>query len=305
MGLLCKLAFTLGAFWLVFRGVDVAQLTVMIQQQNHGLLIVSCLLIGLQIVLGALRWHLIVTALSRNGLVNLSAAQAFQFNYISVFFNCCLPSGVGADVVRVWLAKKAQLPLTTAIHSVIIDRIIALAALGILLVMTLPALGSIIGFHSGLSMALVMAGGVLSIWLFMHTERLLRRHQQVAAIRGLLHFADSIRLLGVHKKAAVVSIFYAIMSHVSYFICAYVLALSLSIDITLWQCIVLMPLVILAITLPISIGGWGIREAGMVGMLGLIGIPQAYALLLSIQLGLITILVSLPAGVWWLVHRKA
>ncbi len=72
---------------------------------------------------------------------------------------------------------------------------------------------------------------------------------------------------------------------------------------TVLQSIALIPLVQLATTMPISIGGWGVREAGMVGLLAMIGVPKAAALLLSIQLGLVVTLVSLPGGILYACRR--
>jgi hypothetical protein len=87
-------------------------------------------------------------------------------------------------------------------------------------------------------------------------------------------------------------------------VAGYALAGSLGLPLTLGESLTLIPPVVLATTLPLSIGGWGIREAGMVGMLGMVGIPRAGALVLSVQLGLLSVLMSLPAGVLWLLYRK-
>jgi hypothetical protein len=104
--------------------------------------------------------------------------------------------------------------------------------------------------------------------------------------------------------ASAISITLAAFTHISYCLSAYILARSLAIDVSAVQCITLIPPVILMTTLPISIGGWGVREAGMVGMLGLVGVSQAAALMLSIQTGLLSIIVSLPASLIWLAYRK-
>jgi uncharacterized membrane protein YbhN (UPF0104 family) len=56
-------------------------------------------------------------------------------------------------------------------------------------------------------------------------------------------------------------------------------------------------------TLPISIAGWGVRETAMVGLFGLIGVPNEGALVLSVLFGLIGIAVAIPGGVVWLASR--
>jgi hypothetical protein len=41
-----------------------------------------------------------------------------------------------------------------------------------------------------------------------------------------------------------------------------------------------------------------------VGMLGLIGVPQAAALMISLEYGFINIFFSLPGALLWLAYRK-
>jgi len=52
--------------------------------------------------------------------------------------------------------------------------------------------------------------------------------------------------------------------------------------------------VVLITSLPISIGGWGVRETAMIAVFGLVGVPSSAALVLSVQLGLLTMVVSTP-----------
>ena len=86
------------------------------------------------------------------------------------------------------------------------------------------------------------------------------------------------------------------------FVCAaiYTLARSLDIGISLLDCMILMPPVILLSLLPVSIGGWGVRESVMVFVLGLIGIASEQALLLSVLLGLAGMAISLPGWILWM-----
>src|SRR5258708_2827328 len=74
---------------------------------------------------------------------------------------------------------------------------------------------------------------------------------------------------------------------------------GLAILATLWDFIVLIPLVTLITLVPISIGGWGVREGALVVLLGGIGVPSAAALALSILFGLSSIVVSIPGAIFW------
>lgn len=303
VGLLIKLGFTLVAFWLVFRGIDVEHLRDILERQNHWLLLLAAVLIAGQIVLGALRWHLILGGLS-GGCSPIPIRETMRMYYISVFFNCCLPGTVGGDVVRVWLVKSDHVPLPLSINSVLIDRIIALAALGLLVVIMLPWLGHYAQFNTTPLMLLALAASVAGFWLLLRLERLLARWQEWRPVRWLLHFVAGVHRLLEHRQASLLSLLYAVVAHVCYSLSAYVLAQSMAIEVTVIQALTLIPFVALISILPISIGGWGLREASMVGMLSLIGVPQAAALMLSVQLGLVGIVISLPGGLLWLAQRR-
>jgi len=78
----------------------------------------------------------------------------------------------------------------------------------------------------------------------------------------------------------------------------------MEIEITFLDCFFLVPPVILAMTLPISIAGWGVREGAMIVTLGLVGVPQESALVLSILFGLGTMIAAFPGGIIWLFTRN-
>jgi hypothetical protein len=83
----------------------------------------------------------------------------------------------------------------------------------------------------------------------------------------------------------------------------YALALGLSIDVTLWQCLLLTPPVLFLSMLPVSVSGWGVREGAMIVALGLVGVSSARSVALSVSFGLSLIAISLPGALLWLLRR--
>lgn len=298
-----KIALTLAALWFVLRGLDFAAVGEMLENQNHALMALAAVFTALQTIVWGMRWRLILSTLAR-GAYMAPLTEMLKISYIGAFFNCCLPGTVGGDVIRVWLAKSEQVSLSLSIHSVVIDRMIALAALILLVLIMLPVLGKHAGIEPMAAWIAAAAAVLLGLWLIFNIERLLNKFTHIPIVQWLLYFVASLRLLLNRKRAALAALLYALAGHASYCLCGYVLARSLGIELSVLQALAFIPPVVLATTLPISIGGWGVREAGMVGMLGMIGIEQAQALLLSVQLGLISIIVTLPAGLLWLAYRK-
>ena len=66
-----------------------------------------------------------------------------------------------------------------------------------------------------------------------------------------------------HRGMSAMSVLYAIISHVCYCLSAWALAQSMDVPISMLQCIVLVPVVLLIVILPVSMGGWGVREASI------------------------------------------
>ena len=81
------------------------------------------------------------------------------------------------------------------------------------------------------------------------------------------------------------------------------LAVMFSLSVTFYQCVVVFPLVMLAALIPISIGGWGVREVSAVYLFSLYGVPEGESLQLGALFGISYFLLSLPGGLFWFVDK--
>jgi uncharacterized membrane protein YbhN (UPF0104 family) len=118
--------------------------------------------------------------------------------------------------------------------------------------------------------------------------------------RYLQSLGGSVQQVFLSPKAAVPVLSFAIAAQLTLGIATFSMAKSLGINVSMLDCIVLMQPVALLANLPISVGGWGVRETAVVLLFGLIGVPSSAALVLSLQLGLLALLVVLPGGILWL-----
>jgi hypothetical protein len=79
--------------------------------------------------------------------------------YASTFFNC-LPLGtVGGDIARVWLARRFSLSVRQIVLSVLLDRILVVAALIILAVVTLPSIAHPLAAKASFAGAAILLAG--------------------------------------------------------------------------------------------------------------------------------------------------
>lgn len=78
------------------------------------------------------------------------------------------------------------------------------------------------------------------------------------------------------------------------------MGLSLGLPLSFADYLVFIPVVTVVTLVPVSVGGWGVREAAFVALLGLVGVPSHMALAFSVMFGFVGILASLPAfGFLW------
>jgi hypothetical protein len=74
-----------------------------------------------------------------------------------------------------------------------------------------------------------------------------------------------------------------------------------------WQAALVVPGTILATSIPVSLGGWGVRESSMIFGLAAFGVSDATALALSIGYGLATAAAGGVGVLLWLAsgyHRR-
>ena len=120
--------------------------------------------------------------------------------YASIFFNC-LPFGtVGGDVARVLLARRFALSLSQIVLSILVDRVLTVAALIMLALATLPAISSPFAVTAWLGGAAILVVAALGILLLAMIERVLGRWRQQRFIHFVLRMAEELRQLNNARR---------------------------------------------------------------------------------------------------------
>lgn len=243
------------------------------------------------------RWQIVLTAIH----AHLPFAIAAKILYIAIFFNQILPSTIGGDAFRMFLSRKAGVSLKGAVNGVMLERMATVTGLIFLVVVTQPFLLARIGDNPAKYAFPALAGlAVLGIAFLMLLDRLPERFQTWSLVRGLGHLAADTKKLFLSPKYAIQAIALGAFGNILIALIAYMAAMALAIDVSVLDCLVLIPPVILVMTLPISIAGWGLREGAMVAAFGFVGVAEGDAFVMSILFGLINVVVALPGGLLWL-----
>ncbi|WNK01578.1 lysylphosphatidylglycerol synthase transmembrane domain-containing protein [Thalassospiraceae bacterium LMO-JJ14] len=299
-----KVVVSIGLMSVLISGIDLGAEKDRIISADIGLMLAAAFVLIFQMGIGGARWWAVMRAIE-HPLPWLELTRLF---WIGGFFSQALPSSVGGDPIRIYMAYKDGLPLGKSINGVMLERVVTIVGLVVLVTAVQPAFLPKLDDQAQMltlwSLFLLGVGTIAGIIVLMCLDRLPAALTRFRVVRGLHELAGDTRKLFLHPGHVVAALFFGVMTHINISLCVFLLAQGLAVDVTWLDCIVLMPPVILVTTLPISIAGWGVREGAMTVAFALVGVSQGGAVVLSLSMGLLAIVITLPAGVVWLLGRK-
>jgi hypothetical protein len=293
-----KLALSAICLAMLFSQVDLAATWKQATAVDLRWLLLATVLMALQVLISSLRWSAVLAAIGST----LPLRALVPITFISLFFNLALPASVGGDAVRIWKSTQRGLPLSSAVNGVLLERVASVLGTVALLLASAPVFRARLPAASSFGVILAALGaGAAGLVLLMFMDRLPAAWQRWRVVRGAFQLAHDTRRLFSRPRESAVALGLAVGGQLNLALIAFILALGVGAPLQLLDAVLLMPLVVLVSSLPISVSGWGVREGAMVVAFGLAGVPASSALLLSILLGLVSTVISLGGGVlWWL-----
>jgi uncharacterized membrane protein YbhN (UPF0104 family) len=283
-----RLAVTLGAALLVFGNIDWTALMRLVARADPMRLAVAGLVLSVQFAILVWRWQLVIELLG-GGTVT-SGALAIALGR-SMLIGQPLPSTMGGDAVRM-LALSRQTGLALAARSVICDRVTALAVLVALVVIMLPFFAWLVGERSALvPLTAVSLGGAVAFFLVLAQPRLLVALPWLGGHVATL--AADIRQAFVSGARGYVMLLLALAVHLLSVLLIYELAQALATQISLMDCLLIVPPTLLISAIPISLGGWGVREGVLAAGFALVGVSSESGVATSVLFGLTGPLIGL------------
>lgn len=219
--------------------------------------------------------------------IHVTFKESFYLGIVALFFNLFLPSAVGGDVAKAYYAYKHSGKKMESTTSVILDRLMGFAAL---ILMALAALAIAHGdIHDARIDHLVyLALGLMVVTiLFFASKRFARVFRFLAILipsekwkERLVNIYHAIHNYRHHRGILALCIGLSFVAQIFFVMIHYCLARSLGVDAPLVIFFMLVPLVAIISMAP-SIGGLGVREAGITYLFGRI-MPTEHALALSL-----------------------
>lgn len=296
---------------LLFSRIDMARVWASARQASLPWLVAALVVWTLNVAASTWRWHLLLEAQD----VRMPRRKLFGSFLVANFFSNFLPSNIGGDVIRIRDTAPAAQSTTLAATVILVDR--GLGLMGLVLVSAM-----------GASMAVSMHGdGVLPIWpswlwagfavsaavavpamwapgliakalkplTFLHPEWVGKQIQQLTDT--LTRFREKPSSLlscfgGAIVVQALVVGFYLTVVH------------ALNIPVTASDLAVIVPLSLIVQMLPLSVNGFGVREATFSFYFTRVGLPIESAVLLSLVAAALTMIHSLSGAAVYVTRKR-
>ncbi len=276
--------------------IDFTTLSQEAKSSNIRLIIISLAFVICQIFFLNLRWHKLLNATKKTVPFEVSSL----INIMGCIANIIFITSIGGIVTKSGLAVQQGLSVTHSMFITFLDRFMTMLALIIFSAIGLVFLYGTLDNNFIAAFSLLISGVLMAIiLLFLITFRSNLFNKIIPATtdknRNLL------RLLKDYtgNSDLIIKICtYSLIAQSCFFLNVYALSLGIETNINTLGFFALLPILALISSLPISFGGWGVREGAFVYGLHLIGFPPESAFLLSVQVGFVTLiapfLVSLP-----------
>src|SRR3569832_2108180 len=295
-----KILVSAALLYLALRKANFADLAARLDLTSAAWLLLALAVTFLQIFIGVLRWRIV----SAECGAPLPLRQAMRYNVIGTCFNQTLPSSIGGDAVRLWLVARAGAGWRAATYSIFVDRAIGLIALAVLIVASLPWSYTLITDPHGRSALLLvdllaLAGGIGFLifgalkWRWLKTWRATHHLHACAVIAN--------RVICSRSRGPIIAIL-SILVHVLAVVIAWCVVQSIAAPVRFSDVFMLVPPVMLITMMPISIAGWGVREATMGLAFGFAGLAANEGVNVSLLYGAVYFIVGAIGGLVWVLR---
>jgi uncharacterized membrane protein YbhN (UPF0104 family) len=276
-----QVAVLVGLSALLWQAADGRAALEQLRRADLHWLFAAVVLLSVQTVLSAQRWRVTAAQLG----LKIAPYSALKEYYLAQVVNQSLPGGVLGDAGRA-LRSRGQAGLAVAAQAVVFERVagqlglLTVLAFGAVLGLLVPA---VLNWPDGLGQAVL---GVVAVAVLCSVFGALSS----AVRRFARQFAIAVWAPPVRMRQIVLSLATALCNVAAFACCAFAIGVSMpAVAIA-----TLVPLILFAMVLPLSVAGWGLREGAAALLFPVMGATAAAGLATSIAFGLVFLLTTLP-----------
>lgn len=307
-----------GAIYWAFHDIDWDRLSGTLAEMNLWFFAGSLAIFTIAQIIVGFRWWLLL----RSQSIFIGFWSAVRLNFLGLFYNNCMPGSMGGDLIRAWYVTSHTDKKLEAALSVFVDRIIGLAGMTVIAVVSYllfmrgrPIITS--GNQAGLLdsvvrlkwvffwLAIALGSIVFIMLLLKPTRAILTKIWVYIRVHGAEVIKKLTEAVVIYCRnpltiftAFVLTIFIQSMVIMAF----WVLGVNLGIDISPRYYFVFFPITWVMGAVPVSVAGLGIIEGGLkVLFTQFAGVAKANVAALALCNRAVLVLSSLPGAVIHLV----
>lgn len=282
---------TLLAF--LFSRVEIAQLRDSLAAYRWPTLAWALVLLASGTMLSALRWWIL--------LPEVSYGRLFRYSFIGQFYAFVLPGQLAGEAIKAWRISRGRADGPRIAASVMIDRLVGVIGLLVLGMVGLICsdqqvasrmLPLFIAASFGLLVILFVASSRrMGTWVMSPLRRISARFPRTVFLVDLfVTFLDSWRGYCARPLRLVASLLLGVLFQATAVLIYMLLAADMGISVAVCDWAWIVGVTSVAVLLPVSIAGIGLREGALVGCLAILSINNASAIALSV--GVLAVMIA-------------
>jgi uncharacterized protein (TIRG00374 family) len=253
-------------------------------EANIILLIVVALLNIIERFEMTYKWNLLIKV--RN--ISVKFWRLFWINSIGSFLGLFLPSSLGTDVVRGYYLMKNNSEKSVSISSVFVDRILgvfSLLTMGVIAVFLSEDLLSEYNLKTIIVIMFFLC--LIAVYIFQRNEvsallqKIADRIKYKRILEYVLKLHSSIIEYKKYPGVLTVSFMFTLLVQITRVLTYYFISLAFNIEISIVYYFLFVPLIMIVMMVPISVGGFGLREGTFVAFFTLVGMSINEAVVIT------------------------
>lgn len=302
-----KILISSGLIYYLLRKTGVEIILLKLESLKLSWIILGIFIFSISNLLGSLQWYILL----KHAGVQLKYVSVVRYYYIGLFYNNIFISNMGGDFFRLFYIAKHQNNSSAAISTVFLDRFFGFTMLTFLALIGSIYWYSTMGYSKiGPVLLLVvicwilvilvlfnqkLAGSLGFVFKWFLPARILIKLREIYDL--IYNFSKHKRLLAL---MAVLSFFIQIIRILTH----YIAGRAIGVDISFVSFLIFIPLIAFIVSLPISIGGLGVREQTAVILFRRVGVLEPMSIAMEFLAYLLTIICSLPGLIFFIITDK-
>lgn len=291
-----KIVILVGLCSLIYQRLDWGLVQTYAYQINYGAWVAATLLFLAQFFLLSWRWMILINI----GRHRMNYPLSVQVTLASNIANLLLIPTIAGMAVRIAVAVQLGATLFKAIFATFLDRILTLTALSIFCAIFLPSFAHFtdakyyreVAIFVGLSLLVVFV--ILPVFSISILPRIPKKFISKSNVRSGARY---LTLLFNNNAVMIKLLSISLMAQLCFFYAVYIIATATGIELSFLQIMLVLPITSIVSSIPLSFGGWGVRESAFIYAFGFLGISAEAAFSTSVQVGILGLVAVIIAGI--------